>query len=334
MSAGRPGHRRINAGQFEGTATGKRFTRLNRPPESSSWAWMTAEMLESPAWRALPPRSLKVIMRVVLEHLKHGGMKNGKLPVTYSDFEQHGVRRRSMFEAIHVAIALGFLDCTEIGKWAGDDARRPSLYGLTWLLPSDRMAASNRWTRIETTQEARAVLSRVKTRMLPLLRDVRKQQRTAPRTDKQSAKNTGGDSPVIGGESPLGLVANRHLAKSKLQQNLGGESPLPSRLWASGAGSAPAASGAALSQTAAQVFTPPSGSPPRQHGRQRIIDGRARIRGALVTGALGTTDLMAVLGLPDTDRGAIDALLFKMVAAGELERPARGRYALPGTGPI
>ena len=29
------------------------------------------------------------------------------------------------------------------------------------------------------------------------------------------------------------------------------------------------------------------------------------------------------------DRGAVDGLLWKMVNAGELERPARGRYALP-----
>src|SRR5262245_36039997 len=89
---------------IRGTATGNRFVRLNRPPEGVSWSWLTADMLSSPAWRALTGNAMKIVMRILLEHLRHGGIENGKLPVTYSDFVKFGVRRNSVREAILVAI--------------------------------------------------------------------------------------------------------------------------------------------------------------------------------------------------------------------------------------
>ncbi len=68
----------------------RRFAQANRPPEGTSWCWLTAEMLESPAWRALTGNALKVVLRIALEHLKHGGVENGLLPVTYKDFGKPG----------------------------------------------------------------------------------------------------------------------------------------------------------------------------------------------------------------------------------------------------
>jgi hypothetical protein len=209
---------------LRGTASGNRFAKMNRPPPGSSWAWMTAEMLESPAWRALPARSVKIVMRIVLEHLKHGGVKNGKLPVSFDDFETHGVRRRSILEAILIASELGFVDRLAIGTWAGNDSKRPSLYGLTWLPRCDGMSASNRWAKVETTQQAKAIILRVKTKMLPLLRDVWKR-----RKQREPEQFSGGDSPVSDGETPPSQVAKRYLSKPKFQQKSGGETPLLSK---------------------------------------------------------------------------------------------------------
>src|SRR5260221_2799288 len=36
----------------------RRFAQANRPPEGTSWCWLTAEMLESPAWRVLTGNAL------------------------------------------------------------------------------------------------------------------------------------------------------------------------------------------------------------------------------------------------------------------------------------
>jgi hypothetical protein len=66
---------------IKGSATGNRFTKMNRPPEGTSWCWLTADMLASPAWRALTGNAMKIVMRIALEHLRHGGVENGKLPV-------------------------------------------------------------------------------------------------------------------------------------------------------------------------------------------------------------------------------------------------------------
>jgi hypothetical protein len=135
----------------------RRFKEANRPPEGSSWCWLTAEMLDSPAWRALAGNAMKVVMRIALEHLKHGGVENGKLPVTYQDFVKCGVRRNSVRQAILIAIYLGWIDKTSTGEvpWHGD-IRKPSTFALTWLPRHDGVPPSNRWKRFESDAEAKA----------------------------------------------------------------------------------------------------------------------------------------------------------------------------------
>src|SRR5260221_4345131 len=122
-----------SARSLHGT-TRTRFTKMNRPPEGTSWCWLTADMLDSSAWRALSGNAMKVIMRIALEHLKHGGLENGKLPVTYQDFVKWGVRKNSVREAQLVAIHLGRIDRTSIGEvpWLGDSRRLGTLC-RAWL---------------------------------------------------------------------------------------------------------------------------------------------------------------------------------------------------------
>ena len=60
-------------------------------------------MLESEAWRALSLNAHKVIDRVKIEHMHHGGTENGNLIVTHADFQAYGVRRQSIAAAIREA---------------------------------------------------------------------------------------------------------------------------------------------------------------------------------------------------------------------------------------
>jgi hypothetical protein len=152
-----------SAGMKPGIAGYRRFAGMNRPPEHSSWAWFTAEMLDSPAWRTLPGNAMKIVFRIVLEHLKHGGVDNGGLPVTYLDFVKFGVRRNSIREAIEIAISLGWIDRTSVGEvpWHGD-VRKPSTYGLTWLPQYNGAPASNRWIKIDTQVDAKNAVKRAK----------------------------------------------------------------------------------------------------------------------------------------------------------------------------
>ncbi len=139
-----------------------RWERMNRPPHGEPWVWFTRSMMESPAWRAIPGPARQVVDRIMIEHMLHGGTENGNLIVTYDDFEAYGIRRGSTSQAIRQAEALGFVDVIDRGRRSFGSARRPARYGLTWLPRADRTPASNRWKSIQTDQQAKQVLLRLK----------------------------------------------------------------------------------------------------------------------------------------------------------------------------
>jgi hypothetical protein len=116
---------------------------MNRP--TPPFIWFTREMLESAAWRAMPLAARRIVERVMIEHMMQGGTRNGQLVVTYDDFAQYGVRRKSISRAIQCAVMLGFLDVTVRGGRSYGIARLPSAYGLTWLPRCDWTPPSNRW---------------------------------------------------------------------------------------------------------------------------------------------------------------------------------------------
>jgi hypothetical protein len=117
------------------------------------------EFRESPAWRALPDNARRVLDRLELEHMRHAGSENGKLPCTYSDFVKAGVRRASVALALRQCVALGFVEITKRGGRSLSNVRRPSLYRLTYVF--GRSAAgmpTDDWKRIKTIEEARLAL--------------------------------------------------------------------------------------------------------------------------------------------------------------------------------
>jgi hypothetical protein len=114
-------------------------------------------MLESPAWAAMTLAARKVVERVAIEHLKHGGRENGELIVTHVDFGDFGIRRSTIIEAIRIADDLGFIDVTVKGLKSYGTRRLPSQYGLTWLGRRDRTPPSNRWARIDQASASRIV---------------------------------------------------------------------------------------------------------------------------------------------------------------------------------
>ncbi len=188
----------------------RRFAQANRPPEGTSWCWLTAEMLESPAWRALTGNALKVVLRIALEHLKHGGVENGLLPVTYKDFGKCGVRRNGTREAIMIASHLGWIDKTSTGEvpWRGD-IRKPSTFALTWLPQHNGAPASNRWTRIKSDADAKAAIKAAKAelaqvRRLPAFFNRQRKQTPTPK----SVTWSGDGSDTCPGNDPLSGESN------------------------------------------------------------------------------------------------------------------------------
>ena len=113
-------------------------------------------MLESPAYRALSLSAHRVLSRIEVELGHHGGTDNGKLPVTYNDFQEYGVDRHSISAAIRECVALGFLEITEIGRAGNAEFRTPNKFRLTYAYSSGPKPTHN-WQQIETDEQARTI---------------------------------------------------------------------------------------------------------------------------------------------------------------------------------
>jgi hypothetical protein len=120
----------------------------------------TREMRESAAWRNLPDNARRVLDRLEVEHMRHGGAENGHLKCTYKDFEASGLRRASVSLAIRQAVALGFLKVPKRGGRSISDLRTPSEYFLTYVEGWKRSGrATHDWSKIESDAEAQAALA-------------------------------------------------------------------------------------------------------------------------------------------------------------------------------
>jgi len=105
------------------------------------------EMLESPAYWVLSLSARRVLSRIEIEHAHHGGKQeeNGKLPVTYADFESYGVHHASIRPAISELEALGFIEITRHGRAGNVEFHTPNLFRLTYR-PSKAILGDN-WGR-------------------------------------------------------------------------------------------------------------------------------------------------------------------------------------------
>jgi DNA-binding transcriptional MocR family regulator len=126
---------------------------------NSNWIAHTREMRESFAWRYLPDNARRVLDRLELEHMNHGGAENGRLPCTYDDFAKWGIRRQSVSKAIRQCEVLGFVEVTVRGGRSRAENRWPSLYRLTYPNGTSSSAQpTDDWRNIKTAAEAVAAL--------------------------------------------------------------------------------------------------------------------------------------------------------------------------------
>lgn len=117
-----------------GEAIDKRSRPKNQPRECDvdQWAWLPLELMDSPAWAALSPNAVRLVHRLMVEHVHQGGTENGRLICTHADFIRYGCTAAAIREGIEEAHAFGIIRLTrQGGKWGGTN--RPNMYRLTWL---------------------------------------------------------------------------------------------------------------------------------------------------------------------------------------------------------
>ena len=123
---------------------------------SGQWTARPIDLIESPAYRALSLSAHRALSRIEIELAHHGGNDNGKLPVTFDDFERYGVRRKSIGLALDELEALGLIEITERGKMAkAAEYRRPNKFLLTTRPELDGVGPNGcGWLRIKTDDDA------------------------------------------------------------------------------------------------------------------------------------------------------------------------------------
>ncbi|MDR3484631.1 MAG: hypothetical protein P4M05_06945 [Bradyrhizobium sp.] len=132
--------------------------RRRRNSITGQFAWRLIEMLKSPAYRALSLSGRRILDRLEIELANHGGTQNGKLPVTYGDFERYGMDYGSIAGAIREVEALGFLEITERGRPSESDfGRHPSLYRITYRHGPHDEQPTNEWKRHGSQEQAQRV---------------------------------------------------------------------------------------------------------------------------------------------------------------------------------
>ena len=156
----------------------RRASRRNSIGEQ--FAPRTIRMLRCPAYSVLSLSGRRVLDRIEIEMADHGGTDNGKLPVTYDDFERYGIHRHCIGPAIREVVALGFVEITEQGRAGNAEWRKPNLFRLTYR--HTKYEPTNEWEKIKTPEEAEAIA----------------QAARAPRRSKKN-KSQWRKAPVFGG---------------------------------------------------------------------------------------------------------------------------------------
>jgi hypothetical protein len=88
----------------------------------------------------------------------HGGTDNGRLPITYQNFEDYGMDRDAIAPAIRECEALGFIEVTVHGRAGNAEFRAPNMFRLTYRHCKDVDGdGTHEWARIKTNAEALAV---------------------------------------------------------------------------------------------------------------------------------------------------------------------------------
>jgi hypothetical protein len=136
--------------------------RTRRTKIDGQFAPHLIDMLRSPAWCALSLSARRILDRVEIELANHGGVDNGKLPVTYDDFARYGIDRDAIATAIRECTALGFLEVTEAGRAGNAEWRKPNLFRLTYR-ETRHAGPTHEWKRTTNQDDAKIIARTART---------------------------------------------------------------------------------------------------------------------------------------------------------------------------
>jgi hypothetical protein len=123
--------------------------RVKRTTIGGQFAPRRIDMLRSPAYCALSLSARRILDRLEIELADHGGADNGRLPVTYDDFQKYGLHRQAIYPAIRETVALGFVEITEQGVAGNAEFRKPNKFRITYRAADGVLGdGSHEWKRV------------------------------------------------------------------------------------------------------------------------------------------------------------------------------------------
>jgi hypothetical protein len=124
--------------------------------KSGAWVPHRLELFRSPAWRQSPVPLRRLLERLEVEHMRHGGQLNGQLFVSYNQFEEANISRRKITATLKLGEALGLIRIVRPTEPSGD-LRAPHSYRLTYLPAKGELQPTDEWKCI-TTERAEALI--------------------------------------------------------------------------------------------------------------------------------------------------------------------------------
>jgi DNA-binding PadR family transcriptional regulator len=91
------------------------------------------QLIDSPVMAAMSQAAFRALNRIESEHLAQGGAENGRLIITFSDFEWAGLHPNMIAPALRELEALGLIETTRKGYGGAAAMRAPSTYRLTYV---------------------------------------------------------------------------------------------------------------------------------------------------------------------------------------------------------
>ncbi len=156
------------------------------------------QLVDNPVMNVLSRAAFLVLNRIESEHMAHGGAENGKLPVTYEDFERCGVYADGIAPALRELEALGLIETTRKGYGGAAEVRMPSLYRLTYVAAWDARrtdgTGTHEYLKFQTIEYAEQSAKRARKAIDPRVSARARKHFATPGFRSISPQKTGGET--------------------------------------------------------------------------------------------------------------------------------------------